>query len=85
MEVVMKKIPSQNLKKLVQKCISDPAFFNALVTNPKGALYDARMFLVPADLSQLKRLLKDKKSIRDFRIYSKLIRKYGSKPQGVLW
>ncbi len=74
-----------SLKQVVQKCVWEPAFFRKLLKNPGGSLDRAGMQLSAKDLRKLKKLMADKKSMRDFEKYSRLVRKYAQTPQGLLW
>lgn len=74
-----------SLKQLVNKCIKDPTFFRALLRNPQKALDNARLHITAREMKKVKRLIADKRAMKDFAIYSKLIRKYTRTPQGILW
>ncbi len=78
----MKKV---SLKQLVDKCIQEPAFFKALLKNPEKTLLDSKLEISSEDLETMRELSADKKAMKDFAVYSSLIRKYARTPQGILW
>jgi len=77
-----------SLKQVANRCVKDPKFFRALLRGPQSALVRARMPISAKDLKKMKKLIADKGAMKDFAIYSKLIRKYTRTPrtpQGILW
>jgi len=74
-----------SLKHVADRCVKDPAFFRALLRNPGKALENVRMHISARDVKKLKRLTADKKAMKDFTVYSRIVRKYTRSPQGILW
>jgi hypothetical protein len=81
-KTLMKRV---SLKQVVEKCIWEPAFFRALLRDSKKTLTRARMHISARDQRRLRRLMADKKAMKDFVTYGSLIRKYGRSGHGILW
>ena len=65
------------LPTIVQKCLKDKAFFEALRADLKKALQGQGWQLSDTDMAELVRIVNDKNMICDFEIWSALMEKYG--------
>lgn len=74
-----------SLNQVVHKCVMEPRFFRALLRNPQRELVHAGLHITARDMKKLKRRIAEKGAMKDFAIYSKIIRKYTHTPQGILW
>ncbi len=73
------------LKHVVNCCVEDPKFFRALLKNPQKALDLSRLQITAKDMKKLQKLGADKRAMKDFEIYSALVRKYRRFHKDLLW
>ena len=73
------------LKHVVNSCVLDPKFFRALLKNPQKALDLARLQITAKDMKKLQKLGADRSAMKDFVIYSTLVRKYRRFHKDLLW